>query len=142
MPNHIHGLIEFDKMFNQRIGRDAIYRVCDQQQDVCDQQQGCQDIEQQNDHDSKCQGVPKDAINRVSTTAVMKNSENSINKPIDKTGGITGQNNPMLNENLSPYSYFYKNAPFAYGKKICYIYYRINYRINAVIKKKTCLGVL
>ena len=44
------------------------------------------------------------------TTAVMKNSENSINKPIDKTGGITGQNNPMLNENLSPYSYFYKNA--------------------------------
>lgn len=73
MPNHVHGILVIDHGRNNPNpdGRDAIYRVS------------------KNDHiDSENEIEQSDAMNRVST------DDHHI-------GGITGENNPMLSDNLS-----------------------------------------
>ncbi len=47
-------------------------------------------------------GGGRDAINRVSTKTPTKTpSDGNTNPPIKKRGGITGNNNPMLHDNIS-----------------------------------------
>ncbi len=80
MPNHVHGIINIDKPISD--GRDAIYRVSNN----ADNPDAIYRV-------SNCTDNP-DAINRVST--------------VRKIGGITGNNNPMLHENLSRFMNWYK----------------------------------
>ena len=72
MPNHIHGILFFDKPDNNAHCENAIFG---------------------NAHGGNAQG--RDAINRVSTIVPQQ-----IVPPPKKIGGITGVHNPMLHENL------------------------------------------
>ncbi|MFI3198342.1 MAG: hypothetical protein QX196_08485 [Methylococcaceae bacterium] len=82
MPNHVHGIINIDKpLFT---GRDAIYRVSN----TADNPDAI------NPDAINPDAINPDAINRVST--------------VRKIGGVTGNNNPMLHENLSRFMNWYK----------------------------------
>jgi REP element-mobilizing transposase RayT len=88
MPNHIHGIIIIDKPKNDR-----------------DNAVGC--------------GNPvdrRDAINRVSTGTGTGTGTES--EPVVKPGGITGDRNPMLHENLSRIIRWYKGRVTFESRKI------------------------
>jgi REP element-mobilizing transposase RayT len=81
MPNHIHGIINIDKKLIIDDCRDAIYRVSNSVS-ITDENANITDA------------INQDAINRVST--------------VKQIGGVTGNNNPMLHENLSRFIHWYK----------------------------------
>ena len=86
MPNHVHGIIVINNA-------------------------KCADSgEKTDDDDTKNDGMRgrRDAINRVSTVCIAKTIA-SIASDADKTpGGITGNHNPMLHDNLSRILRWYK----------------------------------
>ena len=99
MPNHIHGIINIDKKLIIDDRRDAIYRVSDC---VSERVSDCPSIADENANMKdptnpdaiNPNAINPDAINRVSTGKQM--------------GGVTGNNNPMLHENLSRFIKWYK----------------------------------
>ncbi|NOS89259.1 MAG: hypothetical protein HOP34_12110 [Methylococcaceae bacterium] len=86
MPNHIHGIINIDKKLIIDDRRDAIYRVSDSPS-IADENANMTDA-------INPDAINPDAINRVSTGK--------------QVGGVTGNNNPMLHENLSRFIKWYK----------------------------------
>ncbi|UOA08691.1 transposase [Methylobacter sp. S3L5C] len=92
MPNHVHGIINIDNPLSD--SRDAIYRVSNS----ADNPDGVDNpdlIYRVSNSTYNPDGVDNsDAINRVST--------------VRKIGGVTGNNNPMLHENLSRCMNWYK----------------------------------
>jgi putative transposase len=106
MPNHVHGIIVIDKMDDGDHNRtDAINRVST-------------DTYNSNDHNRT------DAINRASTDTYNSNDHNrtdAINRvsTIEKSiGGVTGNHNPMLHENLSRIIRWFKGRTSFESRKI------------------------
>lgn len=91
MPNHVHGIIEIKK----DTGRDAIYRVCKDDNDSKDVI----------NHVCKDSNDPIDAINHVCEKN-GNDSKDAINRV--STGGVTKNDNPMLHHNLSRIIRWYK----------------------------------
>ncbi|UII30145.1 transposase [Fulvivirga ulvae] len=90
MPNHVHGIVIIDKP-DGGFGRDV------------------------DDSDGLSVGdVRRDAINRVSTNVVVPDQPESSNPP----GGITGNKNPMLHDNLSKIIRWYKGRTTFECRKI------------------------
>lgn len=79
MPNHIHGIIIIDKF-----------------EDTADS------VDAMNLDTINLDAINQDAINRVSTQVTVNGQENR------KDGGITGDKNPMIYENLSRILRWYK----------------------------------
>lgn len=98
MPNHIHGILVIDK--TNCMGRDAIHRVSDPN-DAANQSDTMNQSDAANQSDDVNQS---DAINRVSTDR--------------RVGGITGENNPMLFDNLSRAVRWYKGKTTFFCHKI------------------------
>lgn len=92
MPNHIHGIIEIDKKDCKRNGSGYGPRGRDIVECRC-------------------------AINRAPTTTNPAPTTNS-NKPQNQPGGITGNKNPMLWENLSRIIRWYKGRCSFDSRKI------------------------
>ncbi|WP_262966364.1 transposase [Methylobacter psychrophilus] len=86
MPNHVHGIINIDNPLSD--SRDAIYRVSNSADNPDDVDNPDPIYRVSNSADNP------DAINRVST--------------VRNIGGVTGNNNPMLHENLSRFINWYK----------------------------------
>lgn len=101
MPNHIHGILVIDK--TNSMGRDAIHRVSDtndgtNSNDATNPNDATDQSNDENHSDAMNQSNDvnqSDAINRVSTGNQFP-------------GGITGENNPMLFDNLSRAIRWYK----------------------------------
>jgi putative transposase len=96
MPNHVHGILVIDHSRNNLdnvVGRDANYRVSDDRMTKNELTAG-EGAQTSDAHQSDAIDQ-SDAINRVSTG----------NK---YPGGITGENNPMLFDNLSRVIRWYK----------------------------------
>jgi REP element-mobilizing transposase RayT len=85
MPNHIHGIINIDKKLINDNCRDAIYRVSNSVYDS---------VSIADENANITNAINQDVINRVST--------------VKQIGGVTGNNNPMLHENLSRFIHWYK----------------------------------
>jgi putative transposase len=101
MPNHIHGIINIDKKLISDDRRDAIYRVSFDRVsfDRVSNSVSNSSIADENANitgsiNKNPDAINPDAINRVST--------------VKRIGGITGNNNPMLHENLSRFIHWYK----------------------------------
>jgi Transposase and inactivated derivatives len=118
MPNHVHGIIIINKPDD--LGRDAIHRVSmknDNTGTISVIQPDCNFINTNNIYNNFADdyndtvnekmgevgdngymlGGNEDAMNRVSTDGMVK-----------QVGGITGNNNPMLHENISCIIRWYK----------------------------------
>jgi len=116
MPNHIHGILVIDKTNDP--GRDVIHRVSNtndgtnpndaaNQSVAMNQSDDVNQLDDVNQSDDVGQSVvinQSDAINRVSTEK--------------RVGGITGDNNPMLYENLSRAIRWYKGKSSFFCHKI------------------------
>lgn len=107
MPNHIHGIIQINKtgktIDTDINGKDAINRVSTSE----------------NDKQSDSIGIDthrRDAINHVSMMGV--DTEEINPNEIKKKGGITGNNNPMLHQNLSRILRWYKGRVTFEARKI------------------------
>ena len=95
MPNHIHGIINIDKKLIIDDCRDAIYRVSDNRvSDSSIADENANITNAINPDAINPDAINPDAINRVST--------------VKQIGGVTGNNNPMLHENLSRFIHWYK----------------------------------
>jgi len=97
MPNHVHAIINIDKPLPDC--RDAIYRVSNSAGnpdgvDNSDLIYRVSNSAGNPDGVDNPDAINSDAINRVST--------------VRKTGGVTGNNNPMLHESLSRFINWYK----------------------------------
>ncbi len=125
MPNHVHGIIVMDKMDNARWdddcghGRDAIYRVSDDDPELIRDET---DIPITDDNlgksrrdaiyrvsDDDPEMHKRDAMNRVSDENAEIPKRDAINRvSTAKSGGITGNKNPMFHDNLSKIVRWYK----------------------------------
>ncbi len=100
MPNHVHGIVVIDKpddiQNGERDGIDAINR----------------------DGIDAINRVCRDAINRVSTNDIIDPINAFIPSQTKQNGGITGNNNPMLHDNLSKIIRWYKGRTTFESRKI------------------------
>ncbi len=116
MPNHVHGIIVIDKTDgddrdtdDHHTRRDAIHRVSEPEPDT-------------DDHNTDHHHTRRDAIHRVSEPdADDRDGRDAMNRvsTMEKSiGGVTGNHNPMLHENLSRIIRWFKGRTSFESRKI------------------------
>jgi len=100
MPNHIHGIIAIQKP-DAPARRDAIYRVSNQP------------------NETNPDAINTDAINTdaINTDAIETDAINRVSTGV-RVGGITGNHNPMLHQNLSRIIRWYKGRVTFLARKV------------------------
>jgi REP element-mobilizing transposase RayT len=105
MPNHVHGILQLTAPRTDAIYRvsksGAIYRVSKSDAIYRVSKSGAMNRASTNDAINRSD--TSDAINRVSTAAITNDKRNCIG-----SGGITGDHNPMLHNNVSRIIRWYK----------------------------------
>jgi REP element-mobilizing transposase RayT len=119
MPNHVHGIIVMNKLDDGRWtdeyghGRDAIYRVSDDDAEM-PWDETIHPITDENLGKSR-----RDAIYRISDDNPEMPKRDAINRvSTAKLGGITGNKNPMIIDNLSKIVRWYKGRVSFESRKI------------------------
>jgi len=134
MPNHIHGIIVIDRSGSDNGGdaggRDAIYRVSTTEgagtgRDAVDRvSTDGDDVANEDANGRDANGrdaiyrvsTTEDAINRVSSTEGAGTGRDAVNRV--STGGVTGDRNPMLKQNLSTIVRWYKGRLSFEARKV------------------------
>jgi REP element-mobilizing transposase RayT len=109
MPNHIHGIINIDKKLIIDNCRDAIYRVSNSISNSVSNDENVNITDATNQDAINQDATNQDAINQDATNqdAINQDAINRVST-VKQIGGVTGNNNPMLHENLSRFIHWYK----------------------------------